>query len=144
MSATEGKGVAKLLDVLAELPRRPAQRVQPAWPGQDAAMLHDARTAFAVSTYLAGLGLLAMCVFAGALQRFLARDPRAAGATGAAVTAVAAPTLIVIGMSLSTGLTLGPGSPATEASYYTPLLNEIRAQGPLTGRVEVPDAAAVL
>jgi hypothetical protein len=55
----------------------------------------------------------------------------------AAVLAVIATAVVQSPVTL--GTLTGAGAPATRASYYTPLLNEIRAQGPLTGRVEVPE-----
>jgi hypothetical protein len=37
------------------------------------------------------------------------------------------------------GTLTGAGTPATEAAYYAPLLAEIKSDGPLTGRIEVPE-----
>ncbi len=54
----------------------------------------------------------------------------------AALAVIAA---IVVQTPVTLGTLTGAGAPATDASYYTPLLNEIKAQGQLTGRVEVPE-----
>jgi hypothetical protein len=70
--------------------------------------LRDHHVAFGLSTYLAGVGLLSMCVFAGALHQALAAAGAGVGATGAAVASVGGPLLIVVGMSVFTGLGLNP------------------------------------
>ena len=49
----------------------------------------------------------------------------------AALTIVLA---VVVQTPVTLGTLTGAGSPATRASYYAPLLAEIKAQGPLTGR----------
>jgi hypothetical protein len=54
----------------------------------------------------------------------------------AALTIVAA---VVIQTPVTLGTLTGAGSPATRASYYAPLLAELKSQGQLTGRVEVPE-----
>jgi hypothetical protein len=46
---------------------------------------------------------------------------------------------VVVQTPITLGTLTGAGTPATHASYYAPLLAEISAQGPLTGRVEVPE-----
>ena len=53
----------------------------------------------------------------------------------AALAVVAA---AVVQTPVTLGTLTGAGSPDTRASYYAPLLAEIRSQGQLTGRVEVP------
>jgi hypothetical protein len=46
---------------------------------------------------------------------------------------------VVVQTPITFGTLTGAGVPATRASYYAPLLAEIKAEGPLTGRVEVPE-----
>ena len=54
----------------------------------------------------------------------------------AALAIVAA---VVVQTPVTLGTLTGAGSADTKASYYAPLLNEISAQGQLTGRVEIPE-----
>ena len=56
------------------------------------------------------------------------------------VTALGALALAVVVQSPVTFGTLqGAGKPQTEMAYYDPMIAAVRAQGPLTGRVEIPE-----
>jgi hypothetical protein len=100
-----------LLAVALLLPGAPVRTDQSVT--EIAHMLGTERVVFALSTFLAGLGLLAFCIFAGSLYRVMASaDHRLAG-LGAAVAAVCGVVLIVIGMSALSGLALNP-------AYTTP------------------------
>lgn len=46
---------------------------------------------------------------------------------------------VVVQLPLTVGTLRDAGAPATTASYYQPLLAEIGARGPITGRVEIPE-----
>jgi hypothetical protein len=46
---------------------------------------------------------------------------------------------VVIQTPVTLGTLTGAGSAATRASYFQPVLDEIRSLGPLTGRVEIPE-----
>jgi hypothetical protein len=54
----------------------------------------------------------------------------------AALTIIVA---VVVQTPITLGTLTGAGSPGTRASYYAPMLTEIKAQGQLDGRVEVPE-----
>jgi hypothetical protein len=71
-------------------------------------MLATHRVVFALSTFLAGLGLLAVCMFAGSLYWFMAVADRPIAGLAAAVATVSGVLLIVVGMSTLSGLTLNP------------------------------------
>lgn len=95
-----------LLAVALLLPGAPVRTDQPV--NQLARMLVTQRTAFALSIFLAGLGLLTFCIFAASLYRFMASADRRLAGLAAAVAMVSGVVLIVIGMSAFTGLTLNP------------------------------------
>jgi hypothetical protein len=51
------------------------------------------------------------------------------------VTAVA----VLVQVPFTFGTLTAAGSPATKASYYQPLLDELHTRGPLQGRIEIPE-----
>jgi hypothetical protein len=106
--AAAGAGPAGviLLAVALLLPGAPVRTDEPVI--HIARMLVTQRTAFALSTFLAGLGLLAFCIFAAALYRFMASADRRLAGLAAAVAMVSGVVLIVLGMSAFSGLTLNP------------------------------------
>jgi len=114
LGASGAMGIG-LLGLGLFLPGPPVTTDQPT--SEVAELLATEHVAFGVSMYLAGLGLLAMCLFAGALYRYLATNGDSVLAAGAAIAAVAGPLLIVVGMSLTTGLALGQADgPTTDPS----------------------------
>jgi hypothetical protein len=54
-------------------------------------------------------------------------------------TVLAVAATVVIQTPVTIGTLTGAGAPATHASYFAPLLDEIRSRGQLTGRVEIPE-----
>jgi hypothetical protein len=54
-------------------------------------------------------------------------------AAGAAVLAVAVQSPVTV------GTLAGAGKPQTEVAYYEPMIDAVRGQGPLTGRVQIPE-----
>jgi hypothetical protein len=105
-AASTGPVGVILLAVALLLPGAPVRTDQPV--SQLARMLVTQRTAFALSIFLAGLGLLAFCIFAASLYRYMASANRRLAGLAAAVAMVSGVILIVVGMSAFTGLTLNP------------------------------------
>jgi hypothetical protein len=97
-----------LLAVALLLPGAPVRTDQSVT--EIARLLATHRLVFGLSTFLAGLGLLAICIFVGSLYQFMAEDNRRLAGLGAAVAAVSGVVFIVVGMSALGGLTLNPGS----------------------------------
>jgi hypothetical protein len=95
-----------LLAVALLLPGAPVRTDQPV--AEIARMLATQRISFALSIFLAGLGLLAFCIFAASLYRFMASADRRLAGLAAAVAMVSGVLLIVVGMSAFSGLTLNP------------------------------------
>jgi hypothetical protein len=95
-----------LLAVALLLPGAPVRTDQPV--AEIARMLATQRIAFGLSVFLAGLGLLAFCIFAASLYRFMAAADRRLGGLAAAMATVTGVVLIVVGMSALTGVALNP------------------------------------
>lgn len=95
-----------LLAVALLLPGAPVRTDQPVT--EIARLLATQRTAFALSIFLAGLGLLAFCIFAASLYQFMASADRRLAGLAAAVAMVSGVVLIVVGMSPFSALTLNP------------------------------------
>jgi hypothetical protein len=95
-----------LLAIALLLPGAPVRTDQPVT--EIAHMLASQRIAFALSIFLAGLGLLFFCVFAASLYRFMAAANQPLAGLAAAAATVTGVVLILVGMSVLTGLTLHP------------------------------------
>jgi hypothetical protein len=101
-----------LLTVALLLPGAPVRTDQPV--AEIARMLATQRTAFALSIFIAGLGLLFFCVFAASLYRLMAATNHPLPGVAAAAATMTGVVLIVVGMSALTGLTLNPPSTSSE------------------------------
>ncbi|MDQ6937397.1 MAG: hypothetical protein M3140_06760, partial [Actinomycetota bacterium] len=55
------------------------------------------------------------------------------------LVAVAIVTVTVVQTPVTLGTLAGAGRPVTHAGYYQPLLDQLAARGPLSGRIEVPE-----
>ena len=108
LTAAAGAGPVgmALLSVALLLPGAPPRTDQPV--AEIAHMLATEHVEFALSTFLAGLGLLAICIFAASLYRFMAEADRRLAGLAAAMALVAGVVLIVVGMGVLSGLTLHP------------------------------------
>lgn len=95
-----------LLAVALLLPGAPVRSDQPV--NQIARLLATQRIAFALSSFLAGLALLAFCMFAASLHRFMASANHRLAGISAAVAMVSGVLLTVVGMSAFSGLAINP------------------------------------